>query len=342
MRISHIAILCGMLLNSGTALAWYQTWSPSTITYNTGNITITNSQHNVIGYTQESNQSITNGSYTFIDHCSGNEGPMADGASAMIRVTSPYPVQKTVGSYKYVKSNSDYLLFGASGHTGNHTVYAPTTSTSWGTPGEATCNTSNPTKEPVSWTLSVYIARPFIGTVNINEPNLFTAYIGGNGDGLSNASYHIGFQGTMVVPQTCTIEPDSVFQIDLGQIAQKAFTTGGAGNRPTGFINRPLTVKLSCAGGVQQDAALTMRLEGTVVSSHPQSLASNNADIGIIVTQPDGTTILQPNDINSFVPFKLANGSGSAVIQSYPISLTGRAPAVGLFTTLASLRFDFE
>lgn len=146
----------------------------------------------------------------------------------------------------------------------------------------------------------------------------------------------------ITVPETCTIMPDSVFQIDLGQIAQKNFVSGGAGNRPTGYINRPLTVKVMCAGGVEQNASLTVRLQGQPTTAYPNALATDNSAVGVVITKPDGTTPLVPNDINSTIPFQLSGGTGNVIIQAYPISLTGTAPPVGLFTSLSVLRFDFN
>lgn len=190
------------------------------------------------------------------------------------------------------------------------------------------------------------IRKTFIGTVFIPEQIIaqecITNGVAGVPCTLSNAAYTYRFSGTIVAPQTCNIQPGSVFEINLGQIAQRDFVEGGTGNRPKGFISRPLTVKVNCSGGIQADALLNMRLEGNVASGMPQALASDNSDVGVVITKADGSTVLTPNDVNSVIPMALNAGQANTTIQAYPVSLTGNAPDVGVFTTLAYLRFDFN
>ncbi|WP_234262401.1 fimbrial protein [Klebsiella aerogenes] len=194
-----------------------------------------------------------------------------------------------------------------------------------------------------SYSARIQITKPFIGSMSFNA--ILGRQCQGSEDGActqhAEAWQSIGIRGNIIVPQSCNIVPGSTFDIDLGQISQKTFVQGGAGNRPTGFINRPLTVKVQCSGGVQTDALLKVRLEGAAASGYPQALTSDNPDIGVVITKPDGSTVLMPNDINSVIPMQLQDGQGNVVIQAYPISLTGKTPTVGVFTTMANLRFDF-
>jgi len=193
--------------------------------------------------------------------------------------------------------------------------------------------------------IQLVVLKPFIGTTIIpntivaNFWSCFTQY--GTCTPYGPVAATVSFTGTVVVPQTCTIEPGTIFQIDLGQIAQKNFVSGGVGQRPSGYVNRPLTVKLKCAGGVQSNANLTLRLQGTSSNNFSNALSTDNPDIGVVVTKPDGASALTPNDLNSLIPFNLNNGEGNVVIQAYPISTTGQAPKVGNFSSLSTLRFDF-
>lgn len=252
------------------------------------------------------------------------------------------PLRETVGQWKYLQVN-DYLeiaLRGVDSATGEY--YPPV---DYFHEGHSLCVKQGCPfiADERNFTMRFKVIKPFIGAVNIPYMPLFNVYdTTNNYDPLTTIVYTIGYKGTITVPQSCEIQPDSVFDIDLGQIAQKSFVQGGAGNRPSGFINRPLTVKVSCVGGVSADALLNVRLEGTIAPGYPHALASDNQDIGVVITKPDGTTILNPNDINSIIPMQLQNGSSSVVIQSYPISLTGKSPDIGLFSTLAYLRFDFS
>ncbi len=192
--------------------------------------------------------------------------------------------------------------------------------------------------------ISLRIKKPFIGTVFLPPTEVARMFwtLGPTSEHGSQPTNNVYLTGTVVVPQSCSIEPGSVFEIDLGQIAQKNFISGGAGNRPLGYINRPLTVKLRCAGGVQQDAQLTMRLEGSASQNYSNALATDNSKVGVIITKSDGVTPLIPNNSASVIPFQLTDGMGSTVIQAYPISLTGTAPDAGVFNSLSVLRFDFQ
>ncbi|MGG8006744.1 fimbrial protein [Klebsiella aerogenes] len=222
-------------------------------------------------------------------------------------------------------------------------IYAPFNRRVW---SSLTCrDLANATRwANTNWHSRIKILKPMIGGTYSSTKLLGTWRVcfsdsscnGGTVAALVYLNYNI------TVPETCTIMPDSVFQIDLGQIAQKNFVSGGAGNRPTGYINRPLTVKVMCAGGVEQNASLTVRLQGQPTTAYPNALATDNSAVGVVITKPDGITPLVPNDINSTIPFQLSGGTGNVIIQAYPISLTGTAPPVGLFTSLSVLRFDFN
>lgn len=195
-----------------------------------------------------------------------------------------------------------------------------------------------------NWYSQIKVLKPMIGGTYSSTKLLGTWRIC-NTDSSCNAGQVaalVYLNYNITVPETCTIVPDSIFQIDLGQIAQKNFISGGAGNRPTGYINRPLTVKVMCAGGVEQNASLTVRLQGQASSAYPNALVTDNSAVGVVITKPDGTTPLIPNNTSSTIPLQLTGGNGNVTIQAYPISLTGTAPAVGLFTSLSVLRFDFN
>lgn len=249
-----------------------------------------------------------------------------------------YPTNGSSGNYTLVKLN-EYLSAGiAYVYRGSH--YFPSAS-SFIASDVACADSGN--HVPSSYSARIQINKPFIGSMEFD--NIIARQCQGTAGQIctqySEAWQNIQIKGNIIVPQNCVVQPGNTFEIDLGQISQKAFVQGGAGNRPAGFTNRPLTVKVACSGGVQVDALVNVRLEGAAATGYPNALASDNPGVGVVVTKSDGTTLV-PNDLNSSMPMQLQDGQGSVVIQSYPISLTGSAPSVGMFTTLANLRFDFS
>ena len=85
-----------------------------------------------------------------------------------------------------------------------------------------------------------------------------------------------------------------------------------------------------------------MRLIATPDSHFPRAIASDNADVGVVVETDEGNALI-PNDVQSVAPF-ITDSAGRAniTLQAYPVSTTGETPAEGAFTAPASLRVDFD
>ncbi|MCU6317029.1 fimbrial protein [Klebsiella aerogenes] len=296
-----------------------------------GNINLSGS-NNKIGQIVDGEGSDTGGAYSTV--CLQNNG------NAPLYQTSEYfsPVVAISDSYNLVQVN-DYLNAGIAYSSGG-IFYFPNDSTRI---ADSISCTDKGNHLPSSYLARLQIRKPFIGNMD------FDIAIGRQCQGTqdkvctqhADAWQTIAIRGSVTVPQTCDVIPGSVFDIDLGQIGQSAFIKGGAGNKPAGFNDRPLTIKVQCSGGVEADALINVRLEGAEAANYPHALASDNTDVGVVVTKNDGT-VLVPNDESSVIPMQLEEGRGDVVIHAYPISLTGAAPAIGQFTTLAYLRFDFS
>ncbi|WP_080971100.1 fimbrial protein [Burkholderia cepacia] len=189
----------------------------------------------------------------------------------------------------------------------------------------------------------LYIKKPFVGTVSIPQTtvtnlSLDTTENAGRGE----VAIKYTLQGTIVVPQSCTVNSGQVIDIDFGSIAASDFASGGAGGMPTGFLPHSKSISVNCTGGVQSTASLTLRLEGAPASNtYPDALRTSNPDIGVQITDASNNH-LKPNDPNSKMPFNLNDNQAVVTIKAYPVSLTGNPPAAGTFTTVALLRVDFN
>ena len=145
--------------------------------------------------------------------------------------------------------------------------------------------------------------------------------------------------GSVTVPQNCTINAGTKIVVDLGTSFNGDFKT--AGEKAKNFTPKTFNVPVEC-NDVNAYANLKLRVVGRADSARPEALQTDNADVGVVITDSDGT-VLKPNDSTNYVPFTLDGSSQANVaLQTYPISTTGKMPSEGTFTSLALLRVDFD
>ncbi|WP_213793652.1 fimbrial protein [Klebsiella aerogenes] len=317
---------------------------PTSTTGNFGTLNLTSPTDNVAGYEKDDAAAWNTGAFASNITCDCPYGYNA----ARFFSAKPLGAAGSVIGGKYFYKATDYLEIATSvfiAATIQQYIPAPFTNYSNRASDGSGCaggtldqlGTGNKGK------IDIRFIKPFIGESYFNNIPILDIYVNKSGTAPLTTPYlRVNLTGSIVVPQYCEVQPGTTLELDLGQITQSSFVQGGVGNKPSGYINRPLTVQVTCAGGVQADALLNVRLEGVAATNYTQALASDNPDIGIVITKPDGSTILKPNDLNSSIPIQLQNSQGNVLIQAYPISLTGQTPAVGTFTSLANLRFDFS
>jgi type 1 fimbria pilin len=186
----------------------------------------------------------------------------------------------------------------------------------------------------------IKIIKPFIGTVIIPKKVMFSVYVTTtNTDPLNTIVYQITYSGAVTVPQNCVINAGQTITVDLGKLNSSAFNA--AGQKPTNAPVKTFNVPIECNADVISPAHLTLRLVANADSRISDALATDNADVGVVVAKEDGTVMI-PNDTSSTADF-ITDDSGHAdvTLKTYPISTTGNTPAEGVFTALACLRIDF-
>lgn len=186
------------------------------------------------------------------------------------------------------------------------------------------------------------IATPFIGTSAINNVLIASTYWNiANGTPSSRsptATTNLYLNGTITVPQNCTINAGTQVVVDLGQLYSGDFKT--IGQKPDNYTPKTFNVPIKC-NDVSASANLTLRLQGTSSAGFSDALQSDNTDVGVVITDSSNNT-LRPNDAASVIPFTLDSGyEANITLHAYPVSTTGNTPAEGVFTTLAYLRVDF-
>lgn len=191
--------------------------------------------------------------------------------------------------------------------------------------------------------LSIKVDKPFVGQVFIPQQVIaqecITSGVSGVACTQNKAAYTYTFSGSLTVPQNCQINSGSNIVVDLGDISRGKFKY--AGQKPEGFNPATFSVPIQCNDSSAL-ANLTLRIQGNPATNFPEAIQSDNNDIGVVIADSTGNA-LKPNVMDSNVSF-LLDGSyrSSVVLHAYPISTSGNQPGLGLFTSMAYLRVDFE
>ena len=253
---------------------------------------------------------------------------------------SSLPVVETDGSWKYLQLDTQYLegameirdsSVGSFYPPQDYILMGADTNVNLGLPFHV---------HDSDLVFKLKIVKPFIGTLNIPLQNMFSVYVTTtNQDSLVNVVYNIVYSGTITVPQSCEINAGQTVLVDFGSLYSGDFTH--AGEKPINIRAKTFRVPVKCSG-VDSHVNLSMSLQATPDTHFTQSIASDNPDVGVVVTNEQGT-ILTPNDPASVVPFVTDDaGSANLTLQAYPVSTTGNTPDEGKFTSLANLLVEFN
>ncbi|MEC5341962.1 fimbrial protein [Brenneria populi] len=293
------------------------------------------SQQNYIGYTTGWNSKTDSGSYTISGGCNNRDTvyyTAQPGASLSLASTESGVNWYDVAGNDYLQIASQIYVYNASGTSVYHNV--PFTDLSNNCNGK--CGGTATTGSRVQ--VNFRIKRKFVGVTTIPNIPIFYLYgnQGGTGQGTGSPLVVGYLNGTMTVPQSCTLNSGQIISIDFGTVSTGAFKTAGAKADGVNPVKRTITV--SC-NGLEAQSNLTLRVQADTVSGN--AIVSNNADVGFVITN-DANSPLTPNDLSSILPFSLDdNYSANVTITAYPVSVTGNKPAEGVVSALAYLRVDF-
>ncbi|WP_312951737.1 fimbrial protein [Superficieibacter sp.] len=267
------------------------------------------------------------------------EGMSRYGRTYRSYVTS-LPVVETSGSWQYLKLDDEYLE-GAMEIQDSvaGTIYPPRNYVLMGYDENVDQGLPFYIRDS-NLVFQIKIVKPFIGEITIPLKTMFSVYVTTrNTDPLNYVVYNIVYSGSVTVPQSCEINAGQTILVDFGTLNSGGFIR--AGQKPKGVRTRTFNVPVKCSGGDDR-VSLSMRVMATPDSNFSQAIASDNADVGVVVADSQGRA-LTPNDSSSKVPFTTnAAGIADLQFQAYPVSTTGNTPAEGTFTSLASLRVDFD
>jgi len=261
------------------------------------------------------------------------------GKSTMRSYTTDLPITTVIDNYKYVQLN-DYLDGAMQIHDDfAGTFYPPANFIQMGQHPNVPNNKAFPVTDS-KLVFRLRVTRRFINMVVIPQQTMFRVYVTTtSSDPLSTPVYTISYSGTIQVPQHCVINAGQIVEFDFGDIRASLFSEAGAGNRPQKVSPQSKTIAIKCTN-VEANALLTMRIEAEKISGN--ALVSDNADLGFVVANESGTP-LTPNNLTSKIPFTLDDSAQAQVgIRVWPVSVTGKKPAEGRFTSRGYLRVDYD
>ncbi len=188
--------------------------------------------------------------------------------------------------------------------------------------------------------LKILIRKRFVGMVNIPRTLLYTKGTNtAKGDVFREPEIQFYISGQVTVPQSCELNANQVVTMNFGNIGASAFPQAGAGNRPAGVNPQTRSIAIKC-NNIDAQAMLSLRVEANNVSGN--AIVSDNPDLGFVIA--DGKQKpLSPNTADSKIPFKLDDAASAVVpISAWPVSVTGKKPKEGKFTSEGYLRVDFD
>lgn len=254
------------------------------------------------------------------------------------RLAAGKRIDRTIDEFQYIKLN-DYLL-GAMRIT-DHAAgwfYPPIHQLQMGKHPAVSQGEFFPVADS-SFLFKIYVTKAFVGSISIPATPIMTVHVSTRPeDGLSPVVYTIAYTGAVSAPQDCIIGEGTSLTIDFNKIASNSFTRAGIGNKLPDVTAQQRVIPIQCKN-IDASAFLTIRLTS---NDHTGSiLHSSNPDIGFQVAT-EVNSLLVPNDPKSIAPIFLNNSISTVSLNFWPVSLTGKTPSLGPFSSsTAYLRVDF-
>lgn len=329
--------MCGFISSpanaSSTGWCAESNWSPVQFTYNFGTKQISDPSQNTAGtaFPDAYTWNLGTNYSTVCDCGSGNSMP-----TEYFETTTDLPLGHSDGTYQFYKIN-DYLEVATSIYiAGNRKAYVPTPWENEPNNASIKCNYNLPTATGSEGKLSLYIAKPFVGTSEINTKILDIYASTTSGSYGTSPFVHLYIQGQVIVPQTCSVNAGQIVTVDFGSFMSGEFKNKG--QMPTGYTPKTISVPIKC-NGMDANASLTLRFQADASADEPTAIKTSNSDVGVQITDSSGK-VIEPN--SGLIPFQLDdNLQATVTFHAAPVSTTGKAPAEGTFSATAYIRVDF-
>lgn len=194
--------------------------------------------------------------------------------------------------------------------------------------------------------LTLYIAHPFVGQLDIPSIRLLDVYATRKPDVYgATPMASVFLSGHIIVPQGCELSSGSTLEIPFGEFKSSDFKDR-KGQIPQGAMKYTKELQFKCTN-ISDGVKVYLHIEGTPNANDANAIDMGNPDIGAVIEGSNGK-ILIPNDTSfeqEMSVSDLVDGThrvASTTISAYPISTTGKLPAAGEFEGIATMRIDVE
>ncbi|OTG85260.1 hypothetical protein B9T31_12320 [Acinetobacter sp. ANC 4558] len=294
-----------------------------------------NSTNNYLGYSPPWKELLRGGNYSVGGACASVIHETFFTLKAASGLT---PAGSDAEAQWFNLPNNDYLQVAMQVYiAGNRDAYVNVPQTAISNLCTGNCSNSYSTGSKVK--VKLKIKKKFVGQSFLVSREIGYIYAASAAaDRPDRAIVIIRLNAVMTVPQSCSFDVGDTIEFDFGSIPSSAFSVD-AGSKAKGVNTLTKNIRIECKN-IDAQQMLSARLEAT--NYNDNVIFSDNPDVGFQLAD-NNDRVLIPNNMSSFIPFKLdENARSSFILKSWPISITGKIPKPGPVAAQGHIRIDFQ
>ncbi|EOA8088636.1 fimbrial protein [Escherichia coli] len=185
----------------------------------------------------------------------------------------------------------------------------------------------------------------FKGVTLLPEPGTVDGYYKFNNYNDSQPMANVSISGSITVTQGCELAAGTVLDIPFGEYQAHDFK-GRAGQPPQNVQKVQKELSFDC-NNISDGVKIYLSIDATPNTAYPSAIDLGNADVGAVIEDGKGN-ILKPNDSNSLLEmnpgslYEDVKRKATTTITAYPVSTTGKLPAAGDYSGIATIHVELE
>lgn len=190
----------------------------------------------------------------------------------------------------------------------------------------------------------IYITHPLVGEVVIPETTIVNLYLSksviDSGENIPPGVApvaHVTMSGTIIVPQSCSINAGQIIEVKLPDVLGKDIRHLGDSPQESHVTTQ---VNFTCSN-VADGTNLSMSLNGENDPHNDDYLKTSNDSIGIRISDKYDNTIV-PGGSAELPIENYRSGAGSAEFTAAPVNTTGTIPHTGEYQATATLELQIR
>lgn len=206
--------------------------------------------------------------------------------------------------------------------------------------------------ESTTWTtgskgnIKIAISHPFVGQLSIPRTPVAALYATKKMGVYNNLPLVVlNVSADITVTQGCELAAGTVLDIPFGEYQAHDFK-GRAGQPPQNVQKIQKELSFDC-NNISDGVKIYLSIDATPNNAYPSAIDLGNADVGAVIEDGKGN-ILKPNDSNSLLEmnpgslYEDVKRKATTTITAYPVSTTGKLPAAGDYSGIATMHVELE